>query len=54
MYRLAVRPSSVPRSALERRMSPVAMWTPPNRSTIRSAWVPLPAPGGPTRTMRIP
>src|SRR5215217_1796294 len=34
-------------------MSPVAMWTPPNRSTMRPAWVPLPDAGGPTRTMRI-
>src|ERR1700757_3225483 len=29
-------------------MSPVAMWTSAKSSRRRSAWVPLPAPGGPS------
>src|SRR3954453_19599268 len=31
-------------------MLPVAMYGSPKSSTSRSAWVPLPAPGGPRRT----
>ena len=32
-----------------RSRSPVETWRRPNLSTIRAAWVPLPAPGGPKR-----
>lgn len=36
-----------------RSISPVLRWMSPNSSTIFSAWVPLPAAGGPNRTTRM-
>ena len=45
----ASRPSSVPCATAPRRMSPVAMYGRPKSSRRRSACVPLPAPGGPSR-----
>src|SRR4051812_31584702 len=52
MCSLACRPSSVPSATAARRMLPVAKYGRPKSSVRRSAWVPLPAPGGPTR-MRL-
>src|ERR1700722_9766051 len=49
MKRLAALPSSVPSATCARRMSPVEMWGSPKSSCNRSAWVPLPAPGGTSR-----
>src|ERR1700741_2913529 len=46
-------PSGVPAFFSWRSMSPVDSWTMPRRSTRRLAWVPLPAPGGPSRIMFI-
>ena len=60
MYFLASRPIWVWFLTAERRMSPVEMWGIPYSATMRPAWVPLPAPGGPSRmrlnwlTLRIP
>src|ERR1022692_990171 len=50
MIALAVRPSSVPWATLYRRMSPVEICGIKYRSMMRLACVPLPAPGGPSRT----
>src|SRR5690348_11787792 len=50
MYFLACRPSSVPPETLARKMSPVEIFGIAKCSAMNSAWVPLPAPGGPTRT----
>ena len=47
MYFFASSPSGVPPLTLARKMSPVEIATTPRRSEIRSAWVPLPDPGGP-------
>src|SRR3569623_3634918 len=44
-------PSSGPAFFSARSMSPVDIWTIPRLATRRSAWVPLPAPGGPRRMM---
>src|SRR3569623_1961533 len=44
-------PSSVPAFFSARSMSPVDIWPIPRSATSRSAWVPLPAPGGPKRMM---
>src|SRR5512133_3176523 len=52
-YAWATSPSGVPSATLARRMSPVARCTSWNRVAIRSAWVPLPAPGGPSNTTRM-
>src|ERR1700712_1616198 len=49
MCALAWRPSSVPSLTAARRMLPVAKYGRPKSCVIRSAWVPWPAPGGPTR-----
>ena len=46
---LGLRPSSVPSATASRRMSPVAMYGRSKSSRRRSACVPLPAPGGPSR-----
>src|SRR4051794_38814275 len=56
MYFLAIRPSSVPPDTLARKMSPVEIFGMVKFSAMNSAWVPLPAPGGPTSTslMRLP
>ena len=50
MYFLASRPRSVPPETLARKMSPVEIFGTPKCSAMNSAWVPLPAPGGPTST----
>src|SRR5919112_2038576 len=49
MYSLAFWPSSVPSFLCSRRRSPVPMYGSPKSSVRRAAWVPLPAPGGPSR-----
>src|SRR4051812_30107098 len=49
MYCLAFLPSSVPLATASRRMLPVAKYGRPKSCVRRSAWVPLPAPGGPIR-----
>src|SRR5882724_10152921 len=49
MTLFALRPSSVPSLTWARRMSPVEMCGSWKSSRSRSAWVPLPAPGGPSR-----
>ena len=41
---------TVPSLISRRSMSPVEMWAMPKYSHIFSAWVPLPAPGGPKNT----
>ena len=46
------RRARCPRRRPARRMLPVAMYGRLKSSVMRSAWVPLPAPGGPTR-MRL-
>ena len=52
-YAWATSPSGVPSATLARRRSPVARCTSWNRAAIRSAWVPLPAPGGPSNKTRM-
>src|SRR4051812_8034195 len=47
-------PRSVSALAIVRRMSPVEIWGQPNCFISLSAWVPLPAPGAPSRTMIFP
>ena len=47
MYSLACLPSGVPRLTSSRRMSPVEIWGMPWSWVRKSAWVPLPLPGGP-------
>src|SRR5918992_5641257 len=54
MYSLALAPSSVSFSTLPRKMSPVEMSGWSYRSARWCAWVPFPAPGGPSITMRMP
>ena len=49
MYFWAASPISVPRAAASRSISPVEMCGSPYAATMRSAWVPLPAPGPPSR-----
>src|SRR5215217_3995158 len=49
MCSLACRPRSVPSSTCSRSRSPVPMYGSPKSSVSREAWVPLPAPGGPSR-----
>src|SRR5215210_3043731 len=46
---LARCPIGVPAATAARSMSPVESCGIPNRSTMRTAWVPFPAPGGPRR-----
>src|SRR5688572_477898 len=53
MISSARRPISVPALTASRSMSPVETWTMPRSWTSRPAWVPLPAPGGPSRMMFI-
>src|SRR6266536_2741440 len=50
MYFLASLPRSVPPDTFARKMSPVEIFGMLKFSAMNSAWVPLPAPGGPTRT----
>ena len=45
---LTLRPSSVPAEIAERNISPVLILGIDKASQIRSAWVPFPAPGGPS------
>src|SRR3954447_18790176 len=52
MYPLACLPRSVCSLTARRSMSPVATYASGKSSWRRSAWVPLPAPGGPSR-MRL-
>ena len=52
MNALACRPSGVPWLTLARKMSPVLICGTRRCSAMYWAWVPLPAPGGPTRTRR--
>ncbi len=53
MAALARSPSAVPRATAERSRSPVEICGTPKRVTSRCAWVPLPEPGAPRRTIRI-
>ena len=53
MIALALRPTGVPAATAARSMSPVESCGMPSRSTRRTAWVPLPAPGGPSRMILI-
>src|SRR5690242_13842480 len=53
MYCFACLPSSVPWLTLARKMSPVEILGIPRCAEMNWACVPLPAPGGPTRTRRI-
>ena len=46
-------PSSVPPDTFARKMSPVEIFGMSKCAAMNSAWVPLPAPGGPTRTSLI-
>src|SRR5215210_4994303 len=48
---LASAPIGLPLATASRSMSPVDSWTIPRSAWRRVAWVPLPAPGGPSRTM---
>src|SRR5882757_311066 len=50
MYFLASLPRSLPPDTFARKMSPVEIFGMLKFSAMNSAWVPLPAPGGPTRT----
>ena len=51
-HRLGLRADRGAAATAARSMSPVDSWTMPrSRSTSRLAWVPLPAPGGPSRMM---
>ena len=54
MKDFALSPSGVPFATFVRRMSPVEICGTPKRSSSTFAWVPLPAPGGPRNTRRIP
>ena len=53
MYRLASTPRGVPWETFARKMSPVEIFGTERCAAMNSACVPLPAPGGPTRTSRI-
>src|SRR5688500_14558892 len=44
-------PTGLPLATASRSMSPVDIWIIPRCACSRAAWVPLPAPGGPNRTM---
>ncbi len=48
MIALAFSPTSVPAFTAARSMSPVESWIMPRSSIRIRAWVPLPAPGGPS------
>src|SRR5690242_15462986 len=50
---LALSPTSVPALTAARSMSPVESCAMPRSATSRSACVPFPAPGGPSRMMSI-
>ncbi len=49
----AASPSGVPAFTAARSMSPVEICGMPNASLMNVAWVPLPAPGGPSRINRM-
>src|SRR6266851_2100367 len=51
---LACIPSGVPRPTWSRNMSPVERCGTPKRRAISFDWVPLPAPGGPTKITARP
>src|SRR5882672_9670126 len=51
--RFAASPSGVPALTAARSMSPVEICGMPNLSRMKAAWVPLPAPGGPSRINRM-
>src|SRR4029450_3474032 len=53
MYSSPALPSSVPLATSSRSRSPVAILARSKWSAIRVAWVPLPAPGGPTTSPRL-
>src|SRR5262245_43792298 len=52
MISFTLRPSSEPSATASRSMSPVEMAGSPKRRPSTCAWVPLPAPGGPSKTTR--
>src|SRR6266851_1267063 len=54
MIGLASSPSGVPRPTWSRNMSPVERCGTPKRRAISFDWVPLPAPGGPTKITARP
>ncbi len=49
----AASPSGVPALTAARSMSPVEICGMPYARVMNVAWVPLPAPGGPSRISRI-
>ena len=51
LLRLEAQP--VPSLTLARKMSPVEIFGTAKCDAMNCAWVPLPAPGGPTSTSRI-
>src|SRR3954453_19416974 len=53
MYRSASRPSAVPFATAARRRLPEARTGIPRRSARIGAWVPLPAPGAPSRKRTV-
>ena len=53
MTAFAFSPTGVPAFTAARSMSPVETWGIPRSSTSFAAWVPLPAPGGPSSTSRV-
>ena len=53
MIVLARRPTAVSAATASRSMSPVDRCEIPYLALIRSAWVPFPAPGGPSKTSFI-
>src|SRR3989442_12990794 len=53
MYAFAFFPRSVPCATLCRKKLPVEMCGTPRYAASFAAWVPLPAPGGPSKTSLI-
>src|SRR5690606_32061130 len=53
MYAFARTPSGVAAATFARKMSPVEIFGTDRWAAMNSAWVPLPAPGGPTSTSLI-
>ena len=53
MYFFASLPSGVPWLTLARKMSPVEIFGTAKCDAMNCAWVPFPAPGGPTSTSLI-
>ncbi|MOA48152.1 hypothetical protein D3C78_1708580 [compost metagenome] len=50
---LASIPNGVPAFTAARSMSPVEIWGMPKCWVRNAAWVPLPAPGGPSKMRRM-